>query len=123
MAPPRTKGAVTTSEDKKSKNEDESLMYSAESMQHNVQAVYCCRTFLAIIGGCVTGIMGFTGILGFFCYFLTMGIASAGLFVKAKFNVGKYFDSWNRLALDGVMGGLMSFILFWALTYDTVHIF
>ncbi|KAF5752116.1 hypothetical protein HS088_TW01G00023 [Tripterygium wilfordii] len=36
-----------------------------------------------------------------------MEITSAGLVAKAKFSVYSYFDSWNRIMLDGIMGGLM----------------
>jgi uncharacterized membrane protein (GlpM family) len=27
--------------------------------------------------------------------------------VKAKFSVHTYFDSWNRIVIEGVLGGLM----------------
>lgn len=33
--------------------------------------------------------------------------ASLGLAAKAKFSAGAYFDSWNRVLLDGILGGLM----------------
>ncbi|CAL9107193.1 unnamed protein product, partial [Musa textilis] len=81
------------------------------------------RTFLSIIGGVIAGIWGFTGLTGFIFYFLVMAAASFGLAAKAKFSVCTYFDSWNRIFLDGIFGGLMSFVLFWTFAYDIVHIF
>lgn len=70
------------------------------------------RTFLSIIGGVVAGIWGITGFTGFVFYFMVMLAASFGLAAKAKFSAGSYFDSWNRILLDGILGGLMvSFIL------------
>lgn len=45
--------------------------------------------------------------MGFVFYFLVMMVASLGLLVKAKFSVHTYFDSWNRIVIEGVLGGLM----------------
>ena len=65
------------------------------------------RTFLSIIGGVVAGILGFTGLKGFVFYLLLMALTSLGLVAKAKFSTHTYFDSWNRVLLDGFQGGLM----------------
>jgi len=62
---------------------------------------------LSIISGVVAGIWGFTGLMGFVFYLLVMMVASLGLLVKAKFSVHTYFDSWNRIVIEGVLGGLM----------------
>lgn len=70
-------------------------------------AVSFSRTFLSIISGAVAGIWGLTGLMGFVFYFLVMMVASLGLLVKAKFSVHTYFDSWNRIVIEGVLGGLM----------------
>jgi hypothetical protein len=67
----------------------------------------CSRTFLSIIGGSVAGIWGFTGLMGFVSYFLIMMAASVGLLAKSKFSVETYFDSWSRISIEGVFGGLM----------------
>ena len=65
------------------------------------------RTFLSIIGGVIAGILGFTGLTGFIFYLVVMAITSVALAAKAKFSVHTYFDSWNRVLLDGFFGGLM----------------
>ncbi|XP_073283088.1 uncharacterized protein [Primulina huaijiensis] len=94
-----------------------------ENMQNNTRVINYCRTFMSIIGGVVAGILGFTGLTGFIFYFIVMAITSAGLVAKAEFSVHSYFDSWNKITLDGFLAGLMSFVLFWTFAYDFVHIF
>ncbi|XP_021907062.1 ER membrane protein complex subunit 6 [Carica papaya] len=112
------------SSEKKSRDSTTDIpTFSAENLQSNMKIIYYSRTFLSIIGGVVAGILGFTGFAGFILYFVVMAITSVGLIAKAKFSVNSYFDSWNRLILDGFLGGLMSFVLFWTFAYDIVHIF
>ncbi|KAI7998047.1 hypothetical protein LOK49_LG10G00193 [Camellia lanceoleosa] len=97
--------------------------FNAENMQNNMKAVYYSRTFMCIIGGVVAGILGFTGLTGFIFYFLVMAITSIGLIAKTGFSIHSYFDSWNQIIFDGILGRLMSFVLFWIFAYDFVHIF
>ncbi|XAR56969.1 hypothetical protein NMG60_11024952 [Bertholletia excelsa] len=97
--------------------------FNAENMQSNMKSVYYSRTFMSIIGGVIAGILGFTGFTGFVFYFLVMAITSVGLITKAGFSINSYFDSWNQIIFDGILGGLMSFVLFWTFAYDIVHIF
>nr|GLL43884.1 ER membrane protein complex subunit 6 [Ipomoea trifida] len=97
---------------------DELPTFSAENMQNNMKVIYYSRTFMSIIGGVIAGILGLTGLMGFIFYFLIMGITSAGLIAKAKFSVFSYFDNWNRIILDGFLGGLLSFVLFWTYPYS-----
>nr|XP_018686427.1 PREDICTED: ER membrane protein complex subunit 6-like isoform X2 [Musa acuminata subsp. malaccensis] len=87
--------------------EDDLPIFNAENLQSNVKSIYYSRTFLSIIGGVIAGIWGFTGFTGFIFYFLVMAAASFGLATQAKFSVCTYFDSWNRIFLDGIFGGLM----------------
>ncbi|CAL9144784.1 unnamed protein product [Musa hybrid cultivar] len=103
--------------------EDDLPIFNAENLQSNIKSIYYSRTFLSIIGGVIAGIWGFTGLTGFIFYFLVMAAASFGLAAQVKFSVSTYFDSWNRIFLDGIFGGLMSFVLFWTFAYDIVHIF
>uniref|UniRef100_A0A7C9D4R1 ER membrane protein complex subunit 6 n=1 Tax=Opuntia streptacantha TaxID=393608 RepID=A0A7C9D4R1_OPUST len=98
-------------------------IFNADNMQSNMKVIYYSRTFLSIIGGVIAGILGFTGLTGFIFYLVVMAITSVALAAKAKFSVHTYFDSWNRVLLDGFFGGLMSFVLFWTFAYDIVHIF
>ncbi|KAI8009742.1 ER membrane protein complex subunit 6 [Camellia lanceoleosa] len=81
--------------------------FNAKNMQNNMKAVYYCRTFMCIIGGVVAGILGFTGLTGFIFYFLVMAITSVGLIAKTGFSIHSYYDSWNQIIFDGILGGLM----------------
>ncbi|XP_039025312.1 ER membrane protein complex subunit 6-like [Hibiscus syriacus] len=113
----------SSSEKKSNEAMNDVPVFSAENLQNNMKVIYYSRTFMSIIGGVIAGILGFTGFVGFVFYFLVMAITSVGLIAKAKFLVHSYVDSWNRIILDGFMGGLMSFVLFWTFAYDIVHIF
>ncbi|KAB1225613.1 ER membrane protein complex subunit 6 [Morella rubra] len=81
--------------------------FNAEKLQSNMKTIYYSRTFLSIIGGVIAGILGFTSLTGFIFYFLVMAITSAGLIAKAGFSIHSYFDSWNRVVIEGFFGGLM----------------
>ncbi|OIV95946.1 hypothetical protein TanjilG_27050 [Lupinus angustifolius] len=107
-----------SSEKKSSNGLNELLTLNAENLQSNMKIIYYSRTFLSIIGGVVAGILGFTGLKGFVFYILLMAVTSIGLLAKAKFSIHTYFDSWNRVLLDGFLSGLMSFVLFW--TYPSL---
>ncbi|RDY09521.1 ER membrane protein complex subunit 6, partial [Mucuna pruriens] len=89
------------------KSSTELLTFNAENMQSNMKTIYYSRTFLSIIGGVVAGILGFTGLKGFVFYLLLMALTSLGLVAKARFSTHSYFDSWNRVLLDGFLSGLM----------------
>ncbi|CAI9762594.1 unnamed protein product [Fraxinus pennsylvanica] len=102
---------------------DEISTFNAENMQNNAKIIYYSRTFMSIIGGVIAGILGFTGLTGFIVYFLVMAITSVGIAAKAGFSVLPYFNSWNQILIDGFLGGLLSFVLFWTFAYDFVHIF
>lgn len=109
--------------EKKSSDINDLPTFKVENMQSNMKVIYYSRTFMSIIGGVIAGVLGFTGLMGFVFYFLVMAITSLGLTAKAGFSIHSFFDSWNRIILDGFLGGLMSFVLFWTFAYDMVHIF
>ncbi|XP_077222771.1 uncharacterized protein LOC143856442 [Tasmannia lanceolata] len=116
-------GDSSSTEKKSSDAGDDIPTFSVDNLQSNMKVIYYSRTFLSIIGGVVAGIWGLTGLTGFVFYFLVMAITSLGLALKTKFSVHAYFDSWNRIVLDGFLSGLMSFVLSWTFAYDIVHIF
>ncbi|KAL3812252.1 hypothetical protein ACJIZ3_013520 [Penstemon smallii] len=108
---------------KSSDSLDEIPTFNAENLQNNARIINYSRTFMSIIGGVIAGILGFTSLTGFIFYFIVMAITTVGLAAKAGFSIHSYFDSWNRVILDGILGGLLSFVLFWTFAYDLVHIF
>ncbi|MFS8032879.1 putative rab5-interacting protein family [Helianthus anomalus] len=96
----------------KKSNENEVPTFNAENLQSNMKVVYYCRTFMSIIGGVIAGICGFTGLMGFVVYVLVMAITSVCLTARAGFSIHSYFDSWNRVLLDGFLGGLLVNVYF-----------
>ncbi|XP_071702611.1 uncharacterized protein [Rutidosis leptorrhynchoides] len=107
----------------KKSSENEVPTFNAENLQSNMKVIYYSRTFMSIVGGVIAGILGFTGLMGFVFYLLVMAITSICLTAKTGFSIHSYFDSWNGVLLDGFLGGLLSFVLFWTFAYDIVHIF
>ncbi|GJP43813.1 hypothetical protein CLOM_g3225 [Closterium sp. NIES-68] len=99
-------------------------LFSGPNLQKNLVAVNHSRTYLAIIAGVVAGILGLTGISGFLCYVFIMALGAVALFIKTGLHINKYFDTWQRIGgMDGLTHGAMSFVLFWTLAYDFVHLF
>ncbi|KAG8382814.1 hypothetical protein BUALT_Bualt05G0116800 [Buddleja alternifolia] len=99
-----------------SSGKDDIPTFNAENILNNTRIINYSRTFMSIIGGVIAGILGFTSLTGFIFYFLVMAITSAGLAAKTGFSVHSYFDSWNRIIFDGILGGLLvclSFIYSW----------
>ena len=75
------------------------------------------------MAGLVAGILGLTGIWGALCYFAANGLISAVLYQTLGTRRQKFFPSKKSYFLDGLTAQIATFILFWTLAYDIVHIF
>mmetsp|Transcript_9330 Transcript_9330/g.23951 ORF Transcript_9330/g.23951 Transcript_9330/m.23951 type:complete len:119 (+) Transcript_9330:109-465(+) len=115
------RGVVVSRETEDGKVEKE--LYSPESMKHNALSLTSGRTITAVIGGLVSGILGITGVPGAISYFVYMLMFSGCLMLKLKFNYQQYFGSWKQLFVDGMFGSVTTYILFWTLSYNAVHVF
>ena len=73
--------------------------------------------------GMAAGIMGFTGLMGFAVFGITTMILSAMLYVYIGADAKPYFKAPNDLWTEGVSQAMMSYIMFWTLFYDIVHIY
>ena len=98
---------------------------SPENLGNNPQVVNYCRTFLSIIAGCVTGVLGFTGMYGFLCYLVLYATVSLALCARMKWDLNMYLPGTSvpNFLLECVSGQGMSFMLFWTLSYGLVHIY
>mmetsp|Transcript_29481 Transcript_29481/g.64408 ORF Transcript_29481/g.64408 Transcript_29481/m.64408 type:complete len:122 (-) Transcript_29481:330-695(-) len=96
---------------------------SMENVQKNMRAVVFCRTFISIVAGIVAGILGLTNVAGFTSYFVMMGMVSLGLAARTNFDPTAYYPTTSKITYDGITSGLMTFVLFWTLFYDIVHIY
>ena len=98
---------------------------SPENLGNNQKIVQYSRTFLSIIAGCVTGVLGLTGSQGFLCYTVLYALISLALFMRMKFDLSGHLPGNNLpgFLLDGITGQALSFLLFWTLSYALVHIY
>eukprot|EP01119_Soliformovum_irregulare_P019177 TRINITY_DN601_c0_g1_i1.p1 TRINITY_DN601_c0_g1~~TRINITY_DN601_c0_g1_i1.p1 ORF type:complete len:121 (-),score=20.22 TRINITY_DN601_c0_g1_i1:74-406(-) len=96
---------------------------SPENMKYNEAVAMNIRNGISILGGGVAGVLGLTGVYGFLAYFLTYGLIVVLFSLKMNHNTTKYFPSASGLFWDGLWQGLLSYILFWTLMYDIVHIY
>ena len=108
---------------KKNDGKIEKELFSPESLKQNAVAITNGRIVIAIAGGIVSGILGFTGLKGALCYFVYMLLFTFGLMAKIGFRFDSYFVSWSQICVDGMFGQLTTYILFWTLAYNAVHVF
>ena len=101
---------------------DFSEVFAMERIGYNTRHINFCRIFVAIIG-MAAGIMGFTGLMGFAVFGITTMILSAMLYVYIGADAKPYFKAPNDLWTEGVSQAMMSYIMFWTLFYDIVHIY
>lgn len=99
---------------------------SQEALAYNSMQVHnlyfpLSRTFQSIIGGVLTGILGFNGLWGFVLFFAYAILGSALLWVVLGNKSSTYFLSTSQL-LSGWKTGLMEYLLFWIMFYNIVYI-
>ena len=101
---------------------DFSEVFSVDKIAYNAKALNYCRVFVAIISGCAAGILGQTGLLGFLTFFITTFLLSLTLYMKVKGDPKPYFKDAQAIWTEGVVQSLMSYVLFWTLFYDHLHL-
>ncbi|TMW69661.1 hypothetical protein Poli38472_001817 [Pythium oligandrum] len=99
--------------------------FSMESMKHNEQLVDFCRTAMCVVSGCIAGVMGLQGLSGFALMVALYVVTSLALLVfKLGFDLKTYFNiGLVGFVFSGLFGHLLSYILFWTLSYGLVHIY
>ena len=109
------------------KNEEEKATQAAgivmQNVMSNTQQQYSNRILAAVVAGMVAGLLGCEGLSGL-VIFAAITLASSALTVfSLGFQVEKYFVSWSAALFGNFAAGLMTFMLFWILAYDIVHVF
>eukprot|EP00667_Euglena_gracilis_P028149 EG_transcript_35580 len=105
-------------------DEVQETVYSMERMAKNNANLYKIRQFTAILAGCIVGLMGWTGLAGFLAYLEICVVVSLYLAYRLNFKTTQYFTSRSDLlGPSAVTSGMLSFILFWTLVYDSIWIF
>lgn len=90
----------------------------------NWTSCFLFRSFLCIIGGVITGILGCTGFHGFLSFVILYLSLAVSIGLKINFDFKSYMHSTltSFLFTDLQKNGL-SFILFWTLTYALIYIY
>jgi len=102
---------------------DFSEVFSMERIGYNVRFINTCRTFVAIVAGMAAGILGIEGVAGFVAFLLSTGVLSVALYLKVSCDPKPFFKKPNDVWTEGISQAAMSYILFWTLFYDIVHIY
>jgi len=102
---------------------DFSEVYAMDRIAFNGRILNFCRVFVAIVSGCAAGIMGITGLGGFVAFLVSTLLLSCGLFLKVSCEPKPFFKKPEDIWFEGITQALMSYILFWTLFYDIVHIY
>merc|ERR1711963_1094975 len=107
---------------RKSRKSD-AVAYSELSVRQNAAILEYCRTSMSALSGATAGIMGLTSLVGFVFYFISAFILSAFLTVKAGSRWNCFFITRRVLFINGLFGGLFTYILFWTFLYGMVHVY
>ncbi|XP_033624884.1 ER membrane protein complex subunit 6-like [Asterias rubens] len=101
----------------------EPVVYNELAIRSNMSILSYCRTFVSALSGSSAGILGLTGLEGFFFYFIVSFAFSAMLFIKAGRNWQEFFRFRQPLITSGLLGGLFTYVLFWTFLYGMVHVY
>nr|CAB3242426.1 ER membrane protein complex subunit 6-like [Phallusia mammillata] len=96
------------------------------SVRQNIATAEYCRTSVSALSGVTAGILGLTGLYGFAFYLICALSLFLGLVLKAggrKSSSKQYFMARRQLLLNGQMGALFTYILFWTFLYGMVHVY
>lgn len=98
--------------------------FSIENMQNNEKVFNFCHTFMCIVAGSVAGIVGLTGLSGFFLFALAFLITAVAILFRMRFQLAEYTNQkLHSFLLQGIASHGLSFVLFWTLSYALVHIY
>eukprot|EP01137_Pigoraptor_chileana_P012533 Opistho-2@65009 len=81
------------------------------------------RVMVGAVAGATAGILGLTNLQGFMFYFVSHLIFASLMTVKFGTHATDFFKSISALWLDGLLGHVLTFVLFWTLLFGIVHVF
>ncbi|KAL7753209.1 hypothetical protein RI367_000984 [Sorochytrium milnesiophthora] len=120
-----------------------SMQYSDAAVAHNAFTLNFCRSSFSFVAGATAGVLGLTSIPGFVFYFVTSFVMS-GIIYLLKVVGGSnnnnsnnhassagskqqtpvvYFKSASELWIGGLLGGLLSYVLFWTMVNGIIRIY
>ncbi|CAA9990936.1 ER membrane protein complex subunit 6, putative [Plasmodium knowlesi strain H] len=92
-------------------------------IKHNKNSLILSKQFYGIIGGITVGILGIQGTYGFLFFSLFTVIGTLMTFSHIRNDFKSYFMKPSDIFCRDFFSGLISFILFWTLSYDLIYIF
>eukprot|EP00891_Asterochloris_glomerata_P006741 jgi/Astpho2/6741/Aster-x1398 len=100
-------------------------LLNGSAIRHNATVLSFNRVFASLLAGLVAGVWGITGWSGFAYYFIAHLLLTIPLYFKANFAPQRYFQSNKALWMDNVVDStsVLTFILFWTLSNNFVHLF
>ncbi|ORX91544.1 ER membrane protein complex subunit 6 [Basidiobolus meristosporus CBS 931.73] len=102
----------------------EATIYVEPFVAMNTRTLTYCRSGISAVTGSAAGILGLTGYTGFVFYLVTAFISSGIIWaLMTDFKPELYFKKSRDVWIEGVFGGLFSYVLFWTLMYGIVHVY
>ena len=102
---------------------DFSEVFSPDRVANNARAINHTRVFVAIAAGCAAGILGLESAAGMIPFVLSTLALSLCLYLSMDARPAPYFKHATDVWTEGISQAIMSYILFWTLLYDVVHIY
>lgn len=97
---------------------------SMESLMINGSQISRVRVLMCIVSGIICGILGLTGLQGLLFFILTSILTDLIMIAKMKFNLKEYTNApIYHFLPEGLSSTIMSFILFWTLSFAVVYIY
>mmetsp|Transcript_31275 Transcript_31275/g.50507 ORF Transcript_31275/g.50507 Transcript_31275/m.50507 type:complete len:107 (+) Transcript_31275:221-541(+) len=102
---------------------EEFLGLAPEHIVANRRLVYFSRIIVLTAGGSVCGILGLSGLAGFaFLMVLSLCVSVAFLF-DIELKNDSFFMDKSTVWSEGISHAAFSFVLFWTIFYDIVHVY
>jgi ER membrane protein complex subunit 6 len=85
--------------------------------------MYTRRVVVAMAAGSVAGALALQSLYGVLCFVLANLLFSAVQWVLLPRNVRAFADQTWGVFTDNAASGLLTFVLFWTMAFNLVHIF
>eukprot|EP01091_Cochliopodium_minus_P005018 TRINITY_DN14957_c0_g1_i1.p1 TRINITY_DN14957_c0_g1~~TRINITY_DN14957_c0_g1_i1.p1 ORF type:complete len:117 (+),score=9.74 TRINITY_DN14957_c0_g1_i1:3-353(+) len=112
-------GALQTGLEGPNIAKDQTINYNSLSLNH--YSLESSRMILSIFSGAAIGIFGFTNLIGFGFFFILSILFS--FITMSIHNLKDSFESKYDVFTQGLFNSLFSYILFWTLFFNLVHVY
>lgn len=93
------------------------------AVRHNSFLLDYCQTSVSALSGSAAGIIGLTGLNGFFFYFFCSLILSFVIFFYLNNDIKSFFVSKKSIITENLWSGIQTYLLFWTFLYGMVHVY